>query len=128
MGVYMIKDLLFRAEKATLYKNGMEKPLDNPQLLLNDILDYAYVSSSFKELEPTNAYNLTKSGIWLELDMGKLVSHEGYKFEKLLISIKPKYTWLSCMRYYDGHYQGKCFNINLSTNTTNIFKLLNTNY
>lgn len=121
---YMIKDLLMHCKSATLYINNASMPLTDWEQILDGILEYAYTAPSLKVVEPTSAHELTNNGVWIELDMGKEVSHEEYKFEKLIIPIKPKYNWLTCIRYYDGAYQGKCFNINLSTNTTQLYKYL----
>ncbi len=128
IGIDMIKDLLYTADTATLYKKGMATPFHDWQKVLDEILEYSYVVTSLKQVEPTTAKDITTAGIWLELNMGKMVNYEGYTFEKLLISIKPKYTWLTCIRYYDGNYQGKCFNINLSTSTNELYKYLDKNF
>ena len=119
----MIKDLLQNPSNVILYYDGKECTHPDWEKILN-ILDYAYVVPSFKEIEPTPKTEIIQKGIWLELDMGKEIKHDDYNFEKLLIPIKPKYTWLTCIRYYDSNYQGKCFNINLSINTTELYKYL----
>ncbi len=64
------------------------------------------------------------SGIWIEFDFERVVTHHENKFSKLLVNIKPKQDWLTFHKHYDGKYQGKSLQINLATKTTSLYNYL----
>ena len=54
-----------------------------------------------------------KSGLWIEFNFNKTISHNDMPFDSLLIQVVGDYTGFNIIRKYDNKYDGRCFYVDL---------------
>ena len=62
-----------------------------------------------------------QSGLWIELLYSDTQYHNEMPFDKLLIKINPDDYGLSIIRHYNNKYDGRCYYINLSQSTKDLY-------
>lgn len=54
-----------------------------------------------------------KSGLWIEFNFNKTISHNDMPFDSLLIQVVKDYTGFNIIRKCDNKYEGRCFYVDL---------------
>jgi len=117
-----MKDLVSTA-KIIVTKNS-EKITINIKKNLIELLEGSYFTPSYVIADNDSILKAKNSGIWIEVIMDRITTFKGYTFSSLLFQLKPKYNFLTLIRKENDKYSGKCININLSNNTTELYKLI----
>lgn len=117
-----MKDILKKASQIKIYIDNTEIKINNIKEKLIDLLDGSYSTPSYIDIDDEDIIANRQKGIWIEITFGDTHKFNDYPFEKLLLSLKPKYNFLNLARYNDGKYDGRCLTFNLATKTTNLYK------
>ena len=66
-----------------------------------------------------------ETGLWLEVNFNKTISHNDMPFDSLLIQVVGEYSGFNIIRKYDNKYDGRCFYVDLlDTNLSNLENIL----
>ncbi len=117
----MFNDEISKFNKIVVYKDGVEYNIPDADKVFKDLLEYSYFTSSLAIADNNTMIEQKKKGIWIELEYSPERTYKDNRFEKLLISIKPKYDYINLYRYYDREYQGRCFGLSLGIKTTDLY-------
>lgn len=117
----MFNDEISKFNKIIVYKDGVEYNIPNVDSVFKELLEYSYFTSSLAIADNNTMIEQKKKGIWIELEYSPERTYKDNRFEKLLISIKPKYDYINLYRYYDREYQGRCFGLSLGIKTTDLY-------
>lgn len=117
----MFNDEISKFNKIVVYKDGVEYNIPNIDSVFKELLEYSYFTSSLAIADNNTMVEQKKKGIWIELEYSPEMTYKDNRFEKLLISIKPKYEYINLYRYYDKEYQGRCFGLSLGIKTTDLY-------
>lgn len=121
-----LTDYFFNAQSIYIYNNGVIKKNDK-NILINNIKTLtkgAYYSPAYATAINQQVIKQKQSGIWLEFNYNKNNTFAGLTFSKLLIEIKPDLFGINIIRYNEKHYAGRCYYLNLTTNTTDFYNFL----
>ncbi len=55
-----------------------------------------------------------KSGLWIEFEYNKTITHNEMPFESLLINVVGDYNGFNIIRKYENKYYGRCFYVYLN--------------
>lgn len=120
----MFNDEISKFNKIVVYKDGVEYNIPDVDKVFKELLEYSYFTSSLAIADNNTMVEQKKKGIWIELEYSPEMTYKDNRFEKLLISIKPKYDYINLYRYYDREYQGRCFGLSLGIKTTNLYNYI----
>ena len=117
-----MKNTLLKAKNSILTYDNKIIELDNISNIITTLLENSYSTPSYVIANEDELLNAKEKGLWLEFEFEEVEKFKDFEFESLLITIKPKYNFLTLYRKTNGTYNGKCINLNLSNSTTGIFK------
>ena len=117
-----MRQILKSATSIIIINNNQTYQVDNCAEKLIDLLDQSYTTPSYVTANHPDITRAKEKGLWIEISFESRMSFKDLPFDRLLINLKPKYTFLNIFRCVDDKYTGKCFNFNLATNTTNLYK------
>lgn len=111
---------------AVVYFNGKEQTIDNPQFkqVLTEVCDKAYFSPALAIAKNADVYTRIRKGIWLELRYNSMQNYADMEFDRLLIEIKPNMYGFNIIRGIGDLYEGRCYYLNLSDDSTKLYKFL----
>ncbi len=120
----MIKENISNFNNIIVYKDGEPHNLAGIADAFNSLLEYSYFTSSLASGDDSIMREQMKKGIWLILEYETTSSISGLKFDRLLLSIKPKYDYINLYRELDGKFSGRCIGLSLAYKTTDFYKYI----
>lgn len=120
-----MKELITKSKTIHINNNNQSIKIDNIKELLIELFEGSYFSPSYVTVRDSDVKRIRQNGIWIELIFGDSIEYKGYNFSSLLFQVKPKYNFVTLMRGQDDIFEGKCINVNLANNTTELYKILN---
>ena len=61
-----------------------------------------------------------RKGMWIEIMFGKVITHNGMKFEALVAKIEEHMGGMNIIRRYRDRYEGRCFYLDLPAEDSNL--------
>ena len=121
----MFNEIIENYKNLIVYKDGIRyENIEGVDKAFNELLENSYFTSSLAIAEHRVIMEQKDKGVWIELDYGEERKYRESRFEKIIISIKPKYDYINLYRYYNKEYQGRCFGLSLGIKTTALYNAI----
>ena len=91
--------------------------IDDLNNVLNDMLQDSRTMPAFGVSIHTETLKAIQNGIWLKLQYNGTQYVSDMPFDELLIEINPNFSGFNIIRGNKGIYEGRCYYIDLTTNT-----------
>ncbi len=121
----MLQDYIQSAKNIIVYKDGEPTNIDNIQSELIDLFEGSYSTPSFVQVSQNDLSMSIQKGIWIEIEFENNITIGTTSVDKILFAIKPKYNFLTIVKFLDNKLITKCTCLNLSKNTNKIFDTIN---
>ena len=117
----IMKEILKDLNKIVVFKDNHCQKIDIKDEFI-ELIEGAYTTPSYAAADNDVLCKAREKGVWIELVFNKEIGYNEYKFEKLLMQLKPKYNFINFFRGIAVNYSGRCITLNLATNTTGLYK------
>ena len=116
-----MKELIAKAKKIIIAYDNHEYSIKYIKDSLVSLLEGSYFSPSYVTIRTQNIDTIRSKGLWIEIFFHNEKTYKDYTFSKILFQLKPNYNFITMIRGNED-YSGKCININLATNTTQLYE------